>query len=130
MRKLRAPGGIKNRLRRLAGWVLSPERLAYASFVRFGEDPDSGCGRERFGKDDSLLVLVARQRLSPLLQDVAQVLVDGEGDGLAGRHTRHTRRDTGPEGARALLLEHVAADADDAAHGGLAGLAGRAAGGS
>ena len=51
-----------------------------------------------------------------------EVLVHGEGDGLTGGDTHHTRGDTLVEGAGTLGLEHVAGDDDDAGDGGLAGL--------
>lgn len=54
-----------------------------------------------------LFIPPAGHHLATPLQDALEVLVNGEGDGLAGSNTHDTRGDTLVETARAFLLPHV-----------------------
>ena len=51
------------------------------------------------------------------IEFLLEELVDGEGDGLTGRDAHDARCDALVEGPRALLLEHVARDGQDARQG-------------
>lgn len=80
-------------------------------------------GNRNLNQKDLLFELAsADNAVLGLLKLLLQELVHGEGHGLTGSDTHHTRRDTLVESASTLLLEHLGSNGRDTGQGRLAGL--------